>query len=365
MMKVPRETLDIVLDWAGHYNYNLDLDAYDEEQKKQIIHASNELKEILTEKNANRGYEIGHRLASPFLTNTPSMIKRPVIEVLKRFKQVFFAKKIEYNYVSINLANDILNLIEEKKIIPTERRWNGKRFALTITHDVDDLKGFNNVREIADLELGFDIPSAWYLVPFSQQYTFERKIVSQLLDDGHEVGLHGYTHDFAFASNSTEFMRTQLLKALKKIGVSNCGFRTPGLSRNTRLIQVLDSLGFLYDTTYPDFDIYSSGGVKTCYPYKFPSTGIYELPITSPNDAELLNMRLSEEEAFRYTCKRIEMIRNLSGVCVLLFHPRNIYTYQNYYEKLLSFINSQKDVWVTTPNTIIEYVKKGKGKKKS
>lgn len=328
--------------------------------KLEIVDESNEVKDlldklegILTERYFKRNYELGQKIFSPILENTPSTIKIPFINLLKKFKGCYINKNLSYDYTSIEVGKQILQLLDYK---PKKIEWNGKKCALALTHDVDDLPGYKSVHEIAEIEKGLGLRSAWYFVPYSKQYKFNPEIVRKLTDDEFEVGLHGYTHDYAFASKSSETIKKLIKKSLTRLGLSNCGFRTPGLSRNIKLMKVLDSLNFLYDTTYPDFDIYSSGGVKTCFPYRFPGTDIYELPLTCPSDADLQNMGLNRDDALELTFERINMVKELSGVCVLLFHPRNMGGYNDYYMKLLSHIKNLGDTWVTTPNKIIEYV---------
>ena len=133
------------------------------------------------------------------------------------------------------------------------------------------------------------------------------------------------------------------------------GFRAPWLNRTKDLWEVLSDMGFLYDSSYPDTDVhtpaYANTGVSSALPYHPRGLPILEIPLTLPQDWELLSwMKLPFDEAVALWRKKIEYTKQCEGMAVLLAHPRD-YRDARRLEALRLFVlenASVSEVWLTS-----------------
>ncbi len=159
-------------------------------------------------------------------------------------------------------------------------------------------------------------------------------------------------HDIAFGYRTPKRITHELKSAQKALKTSS-GFRAPALSYTSQLFYILDKLGFHYDSSIPDHV------AKTCYPFKIPDTQLWELPLTTPQDSTLFrDMNLSDTEAYRILYEKLTYVKEHRGVAVLLFHPGIIQKHFACYERLLSHLRKDNDVWQCTPTNLIEYLTK-------
>src|SRR2546422_602593 len=78
------------------------------------------------------------------------------------------------------------------------RHWpgwpHGKKFALILTHDVEDQRGLDRAKHLAELEMELGFRSSFNLIP-EGQYKVPLALRTWLTDHGFEVGVHDLHHD--------------------------------------------------------------------------------------------------------------------------------------------------------------------------
>ena len=158
-------------------------------------------------------------------------------------------------------------------------------------------------------------------------------IVKSISQAGHEIASHGYRHGLLYEMDAAA-LREDLLRTSEAIaactdGVAPAGFRAPWWSvgdKNPWVWEVLESLGFLYDSSvYPVRMLYYGMPDAPRAPYRIPGTGLLEIP---PATVELMGQRLALAGGFYWRHYPLPFIRwglkriNREGMhAVCLFHP--------------------------------------------
>jgi len=264
-------------------------------------------------------------------------------------------------------------VIKLRKRIPYIFFWpKNKQFAVAVTHDCDTKSSFKNIRKIRDIEKKYGIISCWNIL--SNKYEIDKNMLKWLKKENCEIGLHGYNHD-----NKLPFLEKD--KIIKRIdSASNLiqefgikGFRSPSLLRNKKFLELLSNY-FLYDSSTCDTDILSPVAVRsgTCTVFPFFINKMVEIPITMPQDYRLIRLNKTENQIFEIWRNKIDFLRQVNGIVVLLTHPdSHIFgndKYLNVYEKILKYLTSFEDGWFTLPCEIGKWwnerdkasIKKGK-----
>lgn len=111
------------------------------------------------------------------------------------------------------------------------------------------------VPRLLDVLDKYDLPSTWFSCAHSIE-TFPEEM-SDVHQDGHEVALHGYSHE-----NPIELSREQeekiLVKSIECIkdltGKHPIGYRAPWAELSVNTAELLEKHGVLYDSTYAGRD---------------------------------------------------------------------------------------------------------------
>lgn len=153
----------------------------------------------------------------------------------------------------------------------------------------------------------------------------KKNIIKRILNDGHEIGSHGYNHILLSRLPYTEIYE-EFKKAdyeFMKCGIDVKGFRPPFLSVNKDVIDIAKYFGFKYVST-------QIGGKKFKYKNK-----IIEVPIIKPYDWQgLVVKKLTINEL-------IQIWKQQKGTCLL--HP---YIIKKHLNQLESFFGQNKDLRV-------------------
>ena len=79
------------------------------------------------------------------------------------------------------------------------------------------------------------------------------ELVRQAFSSGHEIANHSFSHPYGFSELTLEQMKSEIQgcsKAIETItGKRPLGFRSPSFSMNARLLNLLESLSFEYDSS--------------------------------------------------------------------------------------------------------------------
>ncbi len=212
--------------------------------------------------------------------------------------------------------------------VPVIGFWRkGKNYALAVTHDVETQEGMESgVWRLLGVEEKFGIRSTWN-VP-SDRYPLSKDTISKLAKVG-ELGCHDTRHDGKLVLVRPDEQAKRLHDCKDSLeeasGQSVKGFRSPLLQHNSQLVGILSKAGYEFDSSIPSWEVLSPTslgphGVGTVFP--FISSGIVEVPVSLPQDHQLLRViGLSPADTSSTLLKFSNWIGKLGGACVLLVHP--------------------------------------------
>ncbi len=216
-----------------------------------------------------------------------------------------------------------------------------------LTHDIDTAGGFAFVKEIASLECSLGLRSSWNVVPYG--YRVDHGVCDWLIEQGFEIGLHGYCHDNRLIYLPESGLRRRLEACREFIErYSVRGFRSPSWLRNPQLMRVLADY-VDYDCSCLDFDWLSPAGragVLTATPFRFGR--LVEIPTTLPFEAPLL-VGAGPVETIAYWREKVDWLVQVRGQAVLNTHPDPHYSgnglmiraYGQFLEELLTALSNQ------------------------
>jgi hypothetical protein len=242
---------------------------------------------------------------------------------------------------------------------------NSKKYAVMLTHDVDTSWVFrqkNWLELYMSAERQFGMRSAWYVVPNSMDTPHCKEGLEKLALEGHEIGVHGVTHDPSLAYESFESLCEKFSLARQRLSWiidSSPGYRAPWLSRTPTMRKALKETGYLYDTSSPTVDFnrhsnLSNNGCCTLFP--FSSEGLSVLPITLPMDAAYYALGKNPKDFWLYIWELIESIKTRGGLVVVTTHiqPHHSANFPmlDGYTNLLNKLSLDDDAWFALPREI-------------
>jgi len=246
----------------------------------------------------------------------------------------------------------------------------GKKYCLAFTHDVDTSWIFSHPKWLrlygeAEEECGFH--SAWYVVPKASQGSASRASLSKLVEAGHEIGVHGYSHDPALPDNSLTMLEDKFESGKEilsdYLGVTP-GYRAPWLSRNDRMRQALANTGYLYDSSSPSTDFFrnnsiANNGCGTVFP--FLQNGVIVIPLTLPMDSIRRNFGKSPMGFWRWIYELIGDIRDFGGMAMITTHIQPHYSANEPmlegYKWLLGELENDHTAWHALPRDVALWAK--------
>jgi hypothetical protein len=190
----------------------------------------------------------------------------------------------------------------------------GELFGLVLTHDIETSIGQNHVRAVADLEESLGFRSSFNFIP--ERYPLDENLISELIQRGFEVGIHGLKHDGKLYRSRQTFMErcariNEYLEKYKAVG-----FRSPLTHREPEWMQ---SLKIEYDLSFFDTDPYEPmpGGTMSIYPYFIGH--FVELPYTLMQDYTLTSFL--HETTPRIWLEKVSFIEKHFGMALVNSHP--------------------------------------------
>lgn len=273
-----------------------------------------------------------------------------------------FCNRLPIDALRFILVRAIEKLADRKL---DKKLWNGKEYAIMLTHDVDTRRGLLRAKKLKTLENKYDVPSAWYIP--SELYKLDTEVIRELANHG-EVGAHDTKHDGKLDNLSESKLIERLRKAREELqrilGDGVKGFRAPLLQHSVKIIRASGKAGYLYDTSIPTWEprhpkTMKPHGIATVYPLVIE--GVTEIPVTLPQDHQLLHiLGLSPKELMREWTKIIGVIKEIGGLCTVLVHPDYDLAYPEnlgIYEDLLNTIASDREALVSLPGNVTTQVK--------
>lgn len=184
-----------------------------------------------------------------------------------------------------------------------------------------------------------------------------------LADEGHEIGIHGWIHEFngTLPPAAERDLMLRAADTLEEIsGTRPVGMRTPSWDFSPHTLTIIREMGLLYDSSLMADD----------EPYELledgEPTGVVELPVEwIRDDAVYLNMNLSTGlrpytspsdvlEVFR---AEFEGAYEEGGLFLLTMHPHIIGHHSRLpiLDELLDHIRGREGVWIATHAEIAAY----------
>jgi len=195
------------------------------------------------------------------------------------------------------------------------------------TKELDSGHVLRSSRIILDLFRKYHTKATFFVLGTVAEWYPE--LIEEIISDGHEIGVHGYTHTRIMhhtrESFDAEIKKT--LSILNTMGVRPSGYRSPAFSKADFLYEVLKENGFTYDSSIlpvktPLYD----GSRHDCRPF-ITELGIVEIPCSALKIAKLripvggFYLRLFGSRLNYLLLKKIEQ---RYGIAVMYFHPWEI-----------------------------------------
>jgi hypothetical protein len=198
---------------------------------------------------------------------------------------------------------------------------DGKQFALVLSHDVDTLKGYNNVLKLADIEEEMGFRSQFNFVP--ERYgVISLDLLAEFKQRGFGIGVHGLKHDGKLFSSRKIFDERvpQINAYLQKWGTR--GFTTPSMIRNHDWMHALD-MDHCVSTFDTDPFEPQPEGVGTIFPFwvqgESPGKRFLELPYTLVQDFTLFV--ILGEKTIDIWKQKLDWVACNKGMALLNSHP--------------------------------------------
>ncbi|MFO7601513.1 MAG: hypothetical protein R6X27_17175 [Candidatus Desulfacyla sp.] len=258
---------------------------------------------------------------------------------------------------------------EAAKTPPGWPGWpDGKQFALVLTHDVDTLAGHNRCIMLSKIEEERGLRSSFNFVP--ERYPLTIELLSDLMDRGFEVGVHGLYHDGRLYDSREEFLQRaeKINKYLRQWGA--VGFRSPAMQHN---LDWIHDLHIEYDASTFDTDPFEPqpDGAKTIFPFwvneNGAGKGYMELPYTLAQDFTLFV--LLKQRNTEIWERKLDWIAENGGLALLNSHPDYMCFKEtrqkcdeypiDYYVRFLDLIQSKfhDTYWHALPKNAARYCK--------
>ncbi|HTY54084.1 MAG TPA: hypothetical protein VMB26_02730 [Candidatus Binataceae bacterium] len=223
----------------------------------------------------------------------------------------------------------------------------GHDCCIVLTHDVESSAGIACMERMADVEERHGFRSAWNL-PLDQ-YPIDWNQVERLRLRGFEFGAHGLRHDGKlFRSNGHFLALAPRLQELAKQHQLR-GFRAPSTLRR---VEWIPRLGFDFDSSFSDTDIFEPQPGGTCSIFPFFVGDTVELPYTLPQDHTLIH--LLNQNPLPVWIRKIKWLSSMGGMILTLTHPD--YSGEgarlNDYEELLKRLAAVQRSWRALPSEV-------------
>jgi peptidoglycan/xylan/chitin deacetylase (PgdA/CDA1 family) len=262
----------------------------------------------------------------------------------------------------------------------TPRTWpNNARVAVSITFDDDNesyllAAGETSPTTLSAAEFGAKaglprilalldkhrIPSTFFIPAVSAM--LHPEMIPAIMKSGrHEIGVHGWIHEFPPATGSAEEEERLLNKAIEYLtaatGKRPVGYRAPAWAFSPNTMGLVRKAGMLYDSSLQSMD----------EPYEIMSngepTGIVELGIdwtlTETPYLGRSGALPSPEALFQLFRDEFDGAYAERTMFVLTLHPHVIghRAPMKYLDQLITYIKSKPGVWFATTEQIARYVK--------
>ena len=269
------------------------------------------------------------------LTLLPAAIEIQLVSYIKK-------KNLVKNVYRSPETFFIAHLAEENHLTITPQYPYDRKFYFELTFDIDYKQDYDLLPHFLEDLAKHNFPATINLITHAD-YTISHSFISDLQKSGFVIGLHGDTHNTALAFLPKTIIRRKLQRAIDRLGFLPFGYRSPGLSYSRNLIEVLDELGFLYDSSLTTgISMYTS----LEFPYVFQHAGLrmIEIPLFMQDYNFFVNGLYSEQEVIRIFETQITEIEKIGGVALINLHPAISFDKKVFWQALLGFMKQYKKV---------------------
>ncbi len=226
----------------------------------------------------------------------------------------------------------------------------GRSCCIVLTHDVESPRGLAAMERMAELEERYGLRSAWNLA--LDQYPIDWDRIEALRARGFEFGAHGLRHDGRLFRSEQDFnsQAPHIIRIASEHGLR--GFRAPSTLRRA---QWIPRLGFDFDSSFADTDIFEPQPGGTCSIFPFFLDTVVELPYTLPQDHTLIH--LLGRELLPTWIRKARWIASLGGMILTLIHPDYCGEglYFQAYERLLQYLAGIENAWRALPSQVAQW----------
>ena len=287
--------------------------------------------------------------------NVPSKLRLQVTGIIKQLRNPHRSLRLRFP-LDEKFNQNVFTL--KDKLGSETNFWKGKRAAVCLSHDVDTRECYRFLPTVMKIDRDYGVPSVFNVLTHGD-YNLDKNLLSELMHEGFEIGLHGYRHELGMARKPFRKIKTDLecsLDLLLSLGVEVKGFRAPGFSMSTNILSVLDDLGFTYDSSMQLCNgLYPSCGIS--FPYKYPGKTFWEIPLTVQDDLFFRDARVDESDALNILEKIVLQTIQLGGVAFFNFHPCLIQGRISFYKMFLEILcNCMDDLWIVLPRDICYFL---------
>jgi len=180
---------------------------------------------------------------------------------------------------------------------------------------------------------------------------------SEIVARGHEMAAHGYLHE-RLAEISWESERGVFEKSLnsfERIDVKPVGFRAPYWLISDRTLDLIQELGFEYDSNFMDSDM------PYMLKWRGKDTGLVELPVEWLLDdwPHFETHRMTTSQVYDIWKPEFEGIYELGRYFGLTFHPQCIgrISRLKMLDKLLTEMKGKGDVWFANCKEVSDWTR--------
>jgi peptidoglycan-N-acetylglucosamine deacetylase len=263
----------------------------------------------------------------------------------------------------------------------TPKTWpNGARVAVCLSFDVDnellqrenplpvplsvgEYGATTSLPRILNLLDRYNVPATFFM-PAMSNMLHPEMVPSILQRKRHEIGVHGWIHEFWPGIGDTakeKKLLTQSIDYLTSVtGKRPVGVRAPGSGFSPQTFELIRQAGFLYDSSLLAAD----------EPYEIESkgklSGVIELPISEvdndyPYYGETANGSLPSPDAvFQVYKAEFDLAYEEKTMFILTQHPhvggRRSRIVQ--LDRLITYMKSKPGVWFATMEQVANYVKR-------
>ena len=205
---------------------------------------------------------------------------------------------------------------------------------VVLTHDLDWSTCLKALPMLLKWEESVGVRSV--IFPLTRgPYRLDGSLIEEWRRRGAEIGLHGESHDPAFAFRPGTLIRDTLQRCMDTLQRVPVCFRSPALSTSSVLFAALEEIGIHNDSSIMVCSQnYTGCGFPS--PYRLPGLDrLCEFPLALQDNILFRDHRLNDTEACTYALDLLARFLECGGLFVLNTHPSITCCHERFYRDFL------------------------------